>query len=73
MNIAQTPTESSVPEAYCFHLLILSGNKKRGAILQTTSDIFFPLAVAEGKKSPLRDEEKLSRTFCETSDPKKKL
>lgn len=38
-NIAQTPTGSSVPEACCFHLLTKSsGNKKRGAILQATSE-----------------------------------
>ena len=65
MNIAQIPTESSVPETCCFHLLILSGNKKRGTTLQTTSGFFFPLEVFEGKKkkknkpATLRDKETL--------------
>jgi len=51
-NIAQTPTGSSVPEACCFHLLILNGNKKRGSIFQITSEIlsFIDLEVSDIKK-----------------------
>lgn len=52
MNIVQTPTESSVPEACCFHLLILSGNTKRRAILQTTSDFFYLSLEVSERKNP---------------------